>query len=91
MDYGEHLKEPYQIAHDDLRLSIPGGWTAWHCTLCRRSLSDSYVLLDTSYGSRCSCFGSSSCATNSAPATASGLATGAEDFIKALIQLSRHF
>lgn len=85
LDYGENLKGPYQIAHDDLRLSIPGGWTAWHCALCRHSLSNSCVLLDTSYWSRRSCFGSSSCATTSAPAAASGLATGAENFIKALI------
>ena len=76
------FEESYQVAHDDLRLSISRGWTAGSCALYRCSLSPSCVLADTSYRCRYGCL---AYATTSASTTTCELATGAEDFIKALV------
>lgn len=78
----------YQVAHDDLGVSTPSGWSTWD------HFWGSTTILRTFLNASCrGCAGgtSSICRTTaSTSATASSLTTSADDIVKRLIKLSRH-
>ena len=80
---------PYQIAHDDLRISTRRSWPTWRRGF-RCSSSGLCALLNPPGW----CCSSDSCCirhSTTTTATAGSLTTGAEDVVERLVKLSAHY